>query len=801
MKFIFTVSLFLFTFFTSFAQDGEVRGRVFNKVNNEGIPFANVILLGTDYGTVTDIDGYYTISNITPGFYNIRTSFVGFRSKTEFDIQVTRASAVRLDFELMEEAADLSEVTVSAEFSRSDETPISVRRLNTNEIERYPGGNRDISRVIQSLPGVSSTATFRNDIIIRGGAPNENKFFVDEIEVPVINHFSTQGSSGGPVGILNVNLIKNVDVITGGFPADRMNSLSSFFEFSLKEGRKDKMFTQMTVGASEFAISNEGPLGEKTTYIVSARRSYLQFLFRALGLPFLPTFNDFTVKTTTKINAKTELTFLAVGASGNFALNFDEPANESELERENRLYLLENLPVTSQWNYTTGLKLKRYRENGFWTFVLSRNMLNNRSFKYFQNDDSDPENLVFDYLSQESENKFRAENSIFKKGFSIKYGVNYEFSRFFINSFDRFSFASEGLVIDVNDQAFFNSYGAFISGSKNFNNERLLITGGVRLDGSDFGETAKNPLNQISPRFSISYQLKPQLFWTTNAGVYYQRPAYTSLGFRNNEGQLINQLNNIKFIQATHFITGIEKVIPEKNRRFSVEGFYKLYKDYPSSVLNGIALANLGADFGVIGNEPVISNAEGRAYGLEFLAQQRLYNNFYGIAAITLVRSEFTNPNTEGFVPSAWDNGIIVSLTAGKRFGKNWEAGARWRYLGGLPYTPIDVANSSLINVWNLRGAGIQDFNQINALRLREFHQLDIRIDKRYFFDKWNFNWYIDIENLYNFKADQPQLLLPIRDAQGSLQVNPNDPSLYLMRLVDNPAGTIIPTIGVIVEF
>ncbi len=801
MKFIFTVSLFLFTFFTSFAQDGEVRGRVFNKVNNEGIPFANVILLGTDYGTVTDIDGYYTISNITPGFYNIRTSFVGFRSKTEFDIQVTRASAVRLDFELMEEAADLSEVTVSAEFSRSDETPISVRRLNTNEIERYPGGNRDISRVIQSLPGVSSTATFRNDIIIRGGAPNENKFFVDEIEVPVINHFSTQGSSGGPVGILNVNLIKNVDVITGGFPADRMNSLSSFFEFSLKEGRKDKMFTQMTVGASEFAISNEGPLGEKTTYIVSARRSYLQFLFRALGLPFLPTFNDFTVKTTTKINAKTELTFLAVGASGNFALNFDEPANESELERENRLYLLENLPVTSQWNYTTGLKLKRYRENGFWTFVLSRNMLNNRSFKYFQNDDSDPDNLVFDYLSQESENKFRAENSIFKKGFSIKYGVNYEFSRFFINSFDRFSFASEGLVIDVNDQAFFNSYGAFISGSKNFNNERLLITGGVRLDGSDFGETAKNPLNQISPRFSISYQLKPQLFWTTNAGVYYQRPAYTSLGFRNNEGQLINQLNNIKFIQATHFITGIEKVIPEKNRRFGVEGFYKLYKDYPSSVLNGIALANLGADFGVIGNEPVISNAEGRAYGLEFLAQQRLYNNFYGIAAITLVRSEFTNPNTEGFVPSAWDNGIIVSLTAGKRFGKNWEAGARWRYLGGLPYTPIDVANSSLINVWNLRGAGIQDFNQINALRLREFHQLDIRIDKRYFFDKWNFNWYIDIENLYNFKADQPQLLLPIRDAQGSLQVNPNDPSRYLMRLVDNPAGTIIPTIGVIVEF
>jgi hypothetical protein len=801
MRFTFTILICLFSISFLYGQEGEVRGRVFNKVNNEGIPFANIILLGTEFGTVTDIDGNYVLSDIPPGFYNVRASFVGFRSKTEFDIQITRARPVRLDFDLIEEAADLTEVTVSAEFSRSDETPISVRRLNTNEIERYPGGNRDISRVIQSLPGVASTANFRNDIIIRGGAPNENKFFVDEIEVPVINHFATQGSSGGPVGILNVNLIKNVDVITGGFPADRMNSLSSFFEFALKEGRNDKMFTQMTLGASEFTISNEGPLGEKTTYLISARRSYLQFLFRALGLPFLPTFNDFTVKTTTKLNDKTELTFLGVGATGNFALNFDEPNNESEFERENRLYLLENLPITSQWNYTTGLKLKRFRENGFWTFVLSRNMLNNRSFKYFQNDESDPANLTFDYVSQESENKFRAENSVFTKGFTLKYGVNYQYARFFVNSFDRFSFANEGTVIDVNDQAFFNSYGAFVSGSKNFNNERLLISGGVRLDGSDFGETARNPLNQISPRLSVSYQIKPQLFWTTNVGIYYQKPPYTSLGFRDNDGQLVNQLNDIRYIQSTHYVTGIEKVIPEKSRRFSVEGFYKLYKNYPSSIRNGIALANLGADFGVIGNEPVASDSEGRAYGLEFLAQQRLYNNFYGIAAVTLVRSEFTNPNTEGFVPSAWDNRIIVSLTAGKRFGKNWEAGARWRFLGGAPYTPIDVETSSLIDVWNLRGQGIPDFSQINALRLDAFHQLDIRIDKRYFFKKWNFNWYIDIENLYNFEADQPPLLFPIRNDQGALQVDPSDPSRYLMRLVNNPAGTIIPTIGIIVEF
>uniref|UniRef100_UPI0035932CDD carboxypeptidase-like regulatory domain-containing protein n=1 Tax=Aquiflexum sp. TaxID=1872584 RepID=UPI0035932CDD len=212
MRLSFILFLISFTVLSAHAQEGEVRGRVFNPVNNEGVPFANVVVMDTDIGTVSDEDGNYIITNIPPGLYNIRASFVGFRSKTFFEIQVTRARAVRLDFDLREEEAVLGEVTVDADFTRSDETPISVRRLNTNEIERYPGGNRDISRVIQSLPGVASTASFRNDIIIRGGAPNENKFFIDEIEVPVINHFATQGSSGGPVGILNVNLIKNVDV-------------------------------------------------------------------------------------------------------------------------------------------------------------------------------------------------------------------------------------------------------------------------------------------------------------------------------------------------------------------------------------------------------------------------------------------------------------------------------------------------------------------------------------------------------------------------------------------------------------
>jgi len=428
-------------------------------------------------------------------------------------------------------------------------------------------------------------------------------------------------------------------------------------------------------------------------------------------------------------------------------------------------------------------------------------MLNNQSYKYLDNDASSDANRLFDYSSQESENKFRAENSIFGKRYTIKYGVNYQYSRYYISNYDRSTLSSTGEVIDVESTSNFHQYGAFVSGSRTSSDERLLISGGIRADGADFAETASNPLKQLSPRLSLSYQLRPNLFATANAGIYYQKPPYTVLGYRNKIGELENHGNDVRFIRSSQLIAGIEMVVPEKNRRFTAEAFYKRYSNYPSSLRNGIALANLGADFGVIGNEPVASVSEGRAYGLEFLAQQRLFNDFYGIAALTLVRSEFTNPNTDGYIPSSWDNRFIVSLTAGKRFGKNWEAGGRWRFLGGAPYTPYDLQESSLISNWDLRNSGILDYSQINAIRLDPFHQLDLRIDKKYYFKRWNLNWYVDVQNIYNFQAEQPPVLIPVRDDSGNPQVDPRDPSRYQVKLVDNPAGSVLPTVGVIVEF
>jgi len=487
------------------AQTGIIKGQVKNISNNEPIPFANIGLSGTNKGVVADIDGNFMINELNPGYYNIQVSSVGFKTKLITEQLVTNAQPTIIVAELEEESAQLKEVEITTSgFTKTEESPISLRTLSISEIERNPGSNRDISNVIRSLPGVASTPAFRNDIIIRGGAPNENRFYLDGVEVPNINHFSTQGSSGGPVGLINVNFIREVDYYSGAFPANRGNALSSVFEFKQKDGRNDKLGFSITSGATDFGLTAEGPLGKNTTFIASARRSYLQFLFKAIGLPFLPIYNDFQFKVKTRFSDKDELTLIGLGAIDNFELNLD--ANETENQR----YILNYLPIQEQWNYTNGAVYKRFFKTGYHTFVLSRNMLNNTSIKYKNNDDTDENNLILRYVSQEIENKFRYENVIRKNGFKIISGALVEYVKFNTNTLNNIVLPSGPFRVDYKSDLSFYKYGIFAQLSKGIFNERILLSGGFRMDGNSLNSSMRNILNQFSPRFSISYSITEQ---------------------------------------------------------------------------------------------------------------------------------------------------------------------------------------------------------------------------------------------------------------------------------------------------
>ncbi|HKL40357.1 MAG TPA: TonB-dependent receptor [Cryomorphaceae bacterium] len=799
MRLIIALSAFLAA--TSiFGQSGILKGRVIDEFTNEVVPFSNVALQETNYGAVSDIDGNYEITGIEPGLYNVQASFVGYKTKTIFEVEIFAAKPTILNIPLEAGATNLEAVEITTEvFERNAESPVSLQQIGTNEIQRNPGGNRDISRALQILPGVASSLSFRNDIIIRGGAPNENRFFLDGIEVPVINHFATQGSSGGPVGILNVNFIQNVDFYSGAFPANRGNAMSAVLEFTQKDGNTEGLKGNFTLSATDVGLTLDGPLGEKTTFIASARRSYLQFLFGVIGLPFLPTYNDAQFKVKHRINEKNEITFIGLGALDQFELN-ESAAQDAETEEEKQEinYILGNLPVNNQWNYTVGANYKHFSEKGFQNVVLSRSHLNNQAEKYEQNIES-PENLILNYESEEIENKFRLEHTQRTNGWRLNAGFNLEDVTYSNSTFNQISVDTSVQTVDFNSEINFQRFGFFGSVNRSFLEERLLLSFGLRSDWNNWAESMSNPIDQFSPRFSFSYSITPEFSFQGNIGRYYQLPPYTVMGFRDNEGDLVNRENGVTYIQSDHYVAGFQYVFPG-NTKVSVEGFYKDYADYPFTTRDSINLANLGADFGVIGNEPVLSTGEGRSYGLEFLIQRKLYNGLFGIAALTLVRSEFTDKNGD-YVPSAWDNQFILSLTAGKKFAKNWEVGTRVQVLGGPPFTPVDAETSSLIPVWNVNNRGIPDYNRLNEERAPVSYQVDFRIDKKYFFEKWSLNLYIDVENITNAVVELEPFIDVVRDDNDQPVVDPGDDSRYLLTSIPNQSGTLLPSIGVVVEF
>jgi hypothetical protein len=784
--------LFIFIILLSgnlFAQSGKIKGRVYNEINNEPLQYATVFVQETSSGSYTDSLGNFEVGGLNPGLYNLEVRYAGFAPRVIIEIQVTNSKPYLLDIAMREEETNLdSVVIVASPFKRVEEAPVSLRTIGTNEIARNPGGNRDISKVIQSLPGVGSTVSFRNDILIRGGAPNENRFYLDDIEVPNINHFATQGASGGPVGLINVDFINEVDFYSGAFPANRGNALSSVFLFGQRQARDDRVGFTATVGASDLALTVEGPIKKESSFMFSARRSYLQLLFKVLGLPFLPNYNDYQLNTRIKLNDRNELRIVSLGALDQFELNLD--ADSTDFQK----YILGNIPVQSQWNYTFGVSYRHYADNGFLTVVLSRNMINYDANKYVDNEETN--RLLFDYNSREIENKSRIEYTGRRNGYKWNYGVNMEHAKYTNRTFQEVPFGT----IDFESKLNLFKYGVFAQASKSLMKDRLILSLGARMDGNSFSEEMQNPLNQFSPRFSASYAINSKLSANFNTGIFYQLPPYTVLGYRDTDsGALVNKENGIRYIRNKQIVGGFSWTSPA-NSKISIEGFYKDYDNYPFLLNDSISLANLGGDFGVIGNEPAASISEGRAYGLEFLYQQRLFKGFYGILAYTLFWSEFQDNKGE-YIPSSWDSRHIIALTAGKKFRRNWEIGAKWRFTGGTPFTPADVDFSRLTEVWDVRGSSVPDYSRLNSDRIPNFHQLDVRVDKKWFFQKWSLNLFLDIQNVYNKVVPGPPILDVVRDENSNYLIDPNDPSRYQTYLIENDLGLLQPTVGIVVTY
>jgi len=796
-----TILLFIFLFpIPLLAQKGNIKGRIYDVKTNQPIEAATISIQGSTIALASGADGNYIFTDVEPGFKRIVVTMVGFQTTVSPEFQVQGNQTTFIDIPVAESAVQLGEVTVRRNFAaKKIESPVSALSLGVQEIEKTAGANRDVSKVIQTLPGVGVTDPNRNDLIVRGGGPSENVFYLDDIEIPVINHFATQGSSGGTIGVINPDFVRNIDFYTGAFPADKGNALSSVMDIKQKDGSQDRLHTKLSVGASDAALTLDVPVGKNSTLIISARQSYLQLLFSALGLPFLPTYNDFQVKLKTRIDKKNEITFMGIGAIDDDALN-----TGIKNPTEKQAYLLAYLPTYKQWNYTVGAVYKHFADTHYDTWVVSRNMLRNTNFKYKDNNADSVK--TSDYKSDEAENKIRFEQTYpdlpvkLTFGAGVKYATysNYTFRELYLNN------AVSKLV--YNTQIGLYGYQAFAQASKAYLNEQLKLSLGISFAGIDYNRNMLNPLNQFSPRFSVSYALTPRLDLNGNVGRYSQQPAYTTLGYRDAAGDLVNKNEQLRYTVSNQAIAGIE-YRPADNMRMTVEGFYKQYEYYPLSVADGLSIASKGTNYGEVGDEQIVSTGKGRAYGVEVLYKIMEMKKMNVTATYTYFRSEFTNA-TGAYLPSSWDTRQLFNLIASYKFQKNWNVAMRWRYVGGAPYTPIDAVSAEK-TVWDISKQPLLDYSRFNSLRLPVTHQLDIRIDKEFYFKKWVLNLYTDIQNAYDFKSQSAPVytnlsLTPTKDAGGNLvylpQTDPANPAKYVLRTIDNAAGTILPTIGIIIK-
>jgi hypothetical protein len=708
---------------TSAQQTGVIYGRITDAYSKQPLTGANVIVMGTDFGAAADAEGNYRISGVPVNTYQIRASIIGYKPMIKTDIVVNASRPFQVDFELMEETIQLEDVTVRADYFYSDPTElISTRSFGYEEIRRAPGGFEDVVRALSVLPGVGQAEAGRNDLIVRGGAPSENLYIVDGIEVPNINHFGTQGASGGPLSYINLDYIKEVSFSTGGFSSAYGDKISSALRIDLKDGRDDRLGGKATISATQFGLNFEGPIGEKNNFLISARRSYLDLIFKAAGFGFVPEYYDLITKADFEIDRSNSISFLYIGAFDNVRY-----FNDTEDQRYDNSRIL----GSDQLQYTTGLNYQHIISNGFFNIILSRVFVD---YDTRQNDSL--LNPIFRNKSLEAENSIRAD-LVYKISphLEVNAGAASKHVKFNADVLFPPFLTTFGETLPVNSlvtEEEFNKSSAYI----NFNHyvfDRLRFNIGGRVDYFD-------PLEKqfyFSPRLSASYKLTELTSLNASGGIYYQSPAYLWLAVNGNRERLKN-------IRADQLILGMEHLLRE-DLLIKTEVFQKNYSDYPVSLTRPyLILANTGAgytgsedNFSAFGLEPLTSTGKGNSRGAELSVQKKLSDlRFYGIFSLTYSETDFI-PLDDIQRPGAYDQRWLMNLSGGYKFDQFWEASLKFRYATGRPYTPYEPDGSQLVSNY------LSDY-------LDPLHSLDLRVDKRWYLGRYTLITYIDVQNVYN---------------------------------------------------
>jgi hypothetical protein len=726
-------AIFILFFLISIAADsqvkntGSIRGTVIEHETQIPVPDALVSVIELGDSAVTSESGSFEFDSIPFDTYSIRISAPGYETQVKTDVVVLSSRPSEVNVELIQKGYTTETIDVEAKyFHKSPDENTSNFNLDFEEVRRAPGAVEDISRMVQVLPGVAPGNDQRNDLIVRGGSPSENLTLIDGIEIPNINHYPTQASSSGPIGMINVKFIDDVNFSTGGFSSHYGDRLSSVLDIRFREGYRKKFLSDINLSTAGFGGVFEGPLfSKKGSFLVSARRSFLNLIRGAIRIAAVPNYWDFNVKTVYDINQNNKLEFL--GIAGLDDISFEGDA--SKISDDNPYGKAKG----NQQEFTAGLNWKSLFRNGYVQTVLA----NSSNFYKYDNYDLKTDELIFDYNSYESD--FNLKSEVFyqlNRSNNIIFGGGAKFIQFKNKLFygaDTSYFGNPLPELNMDIRKNFYKGSGFIQYTLKLLKDKVLFNAGLRYDYF----SGINNKHSVSPRGGFTYRFSESTSFNFSTGIYSQAPEY--LWVTSDPANV-----NLKFIRSYHYVAGIEQLFSE-DLRLSVEAYYKNYTDYPVSVLiPTFALVNGGADNGPNFVGAATSKGFGHVKGIDISIQKKLTGSgFYGMLNYSLSESRITALEG-GEKPGSFDYRHNLTVIAGYQLPDDWLVGIKFRYTTGRPYTPFDIQASTVI------GRGVYQTNKFNEARFKDYNRLDIRVDKKWNFKKWSIVSYVELQNVFN---------------------------------------------------
>lgn len=733
---------------------GSVKGQVLDISTLQPVINANIVVIGTDHGAASDLDGNFRISGIAPGTFHIQASALGYKPETKSELHVSPSRVTTVEFQLESTVITSEEVVVKAGFFKpTPNLPISSRSLHYEEIRRAPGSVEDVQRAIQALPGVASANDQNNEIVVRGGSPFENLTLMDGVEIDNINHFGYQGGTGGPISAVNTDFLREVTFSSGGFSARFGDRVSSVLDLELKEGNRDRFTGDATLSMAGAGINIEGGMfDQRGCYMVSYRKSYLDLIKGPVGLTAVPHYWNSQFKAVYDLSSRNKLSLIGLYADDYISIESDEEDAWSRGAES---------VESGGFRYVVGARLRSIWSKGYSNIVIARSMADFSDDVYEM-----PENRqIYRNRSRETTDQLHItwtarirRHDEWSAGISLK-PIDFKHDMWY-NGLDTtlYDLDNDGIgettVVEppwmIERSATSLKYAGFLQ-YRYSPLSNVTFIGGLRIDG--FNYTAQT---EIGPRLSVRWEFRPRMTLNLAYGQYYQSLPLTIYTWDPQDGN-----KELPFLRSDHYVLGINYLIRDATK-ISVEAFFKDYRN------NFVAETDLVDDV-TFQSWRYLSVGTKEAWGVEFFAQQKLLTNWYGTFSYSYGISEFSN--SQETYPSNYDFRQVATLIAGykfsglpvRRFQKQWygwwtkvlpvngdelTASTRLRHVSGRPHTPktwVDYDPSThLDNMWK--------DGEINSDRYPDYYRWDVRWDSKWYFGSRAVVMFLEVENLLDRK-------------------------------------------------